>query len=89
MKYRDKGLEVFAIYTMDNKEEWVEFLEKHKMWDWINVWDKEHISRFKILYDARKTPRIFILDENKKIISKDLSIEQLDYIIGEKLNYYF
>ena len=86
LKYRDKGLEVFAIYSMDNKAEWVEFLEKHKMWDWINVWDKEHISRFKILYDARKTPRIFILDENKKIISKDLSIEQLDYLIGKKLN---
>ena len=86
LKYRDKGLEVFAIYSMDNKAEWVEFLEKHKMWDWINVWDKEHISRFKILYDARKTPRIFILDENKKIISKDLSIKQLDYIIGKELN---
>ncbi len=86
LKYRDKGLEVFAIYSMDNKAEWVEFLEKHKIWDWINVWDKEHISRFKILYDARKTPRIFILDENKKIISKDLSIEQLDHLIGNKLN---
>ncbi len=86
LKYKDKGLETFAIYSMDNKEEWVDFLEKHKMWDWINVWDKEHVSRFKISYDARKTPRIFILDENKKIIAKDLSIEQLDFVIGEKLN---
>ena len=86
LKYRDKGLEVFAIYSMGDKKEWVDFLEKHKIWEWINVWDKDHVSRFKILYDTRKTPRIFILDENKKIISKDLSIEQLDYIIGERLN---
>jgi peroxiredoxin len=84
-KYKNKGLEVFAIYSMDNKEEWVKFLEKHKMWDWIIVWDKDRVSRFKILYDVRKTPRIFILDENKKIISKDLSVEQLDYLIGKQL----
>jgi len=86
LKYKDKGLEVFAIYSMDKKEEWVKFLEKHKMWDWINVWDKDRVSRFKILYDVRKTPRIFILDENKKIIAKDLSIERLDYVIGNELN---
>ena len=80
-------MEVFAIYSMDNKQEWIEFLEKHKMWDWINVWDKENISRFKILYDVRKTPRIFILDENKKIIAKDLSIEKVEYIIEKELNH--
>lgn len=85
-KYKDKGLEVFAIYSMDKKEEWVEFLEKHKLWDWINVWDKEHLSRFKILYDARKTPGIFLLDENKNIIAKKLTVEQLDKLIGAELN---
>ena len=85
-KYKDKGLEVFAIYSMDKKEEWVEFLEKHKLWDWINVWDKEHLSRFKILYDARKTPGIYVLDENKNIIAKKMTIEQLDKFIGAELN---
>jgi len=85
-KYKNKGLEVFAIYSMDKKEEWIEFLERHKMWDWINVWDKEHISQFKILYDARKTPRIYVLDENKKILTKDLTVEQLEDFIRRNLN---
>lgn len=76
-KYKDKGLEVFAIYSMDDKEEWLEFLDKHQLWDWINVWDKEHSSRFKILYDARKTPGIYVLDENKTILAKKISVEQL------------
>ncbi|MCF6356227.1 MAG: redoxin domain-containing protein [Draconibacterium sp.] len=84
-KFKDKGLEVFAIYSRDKKEEWIEFLDKHNLWEWINVWDKEHISRFKILYDVRKTPRIYILDENKKIIAKDISVEQAEHIIGERL----
>jgi peroxiredoxin len=85
-KYKDKGLEVFAIYSMDNKEEWVEFLDKNNLWNWINVWDKDHISRFKILYDARKTPGIYVLDENKKIIAKKMTIEQLDRLMENDLN---
>jgi hypothetical protein len=39
------------------------FLNQHELHDWINVWDEHHVSRFKILYDARTTPGIFILDE--------------------------
>ncbi len=84
-KYKDEGLEVFAIYSMDNKEEWNEFLVKHNMFDWINVWDQNHISQFKILYDARKTPASFVLDENKKIIAKGLTVEQMDRLLTEIL----
>jgi len=85
-KYKDKGLEVFAIYSMDNKNEWTEFLLKHELWDWINVWDKDHISQFKILYDGRKTPAIFLLNENKQITAKRLSIKQLDHLLQKDLN---
>ena len=60
-KYKSNGFEVYAIYSMDDKEEWSDFLLKHNLFDWINVWDKNHISQFKILYDGRKTPGIYIL----------------------------
>jgi peroxiredoxin len=75
--FKDKGLEVFAIYSMDNKAEWGEFLTEHNLFDWINVWDEHHVSRFKILYDARKTPGVYVLDENKKIVAKKMTVEQL------------
>jgi peroxiredoxin len=84
--FRDKGLEVFAIYSMDNKEEWGEFLDKHALFDWINVWDEHHVSRFKILYDARKTPGLYILDENKKIIGKKMTVPQVKKLMGQQLN---
>jgi peroxiredoxin len=76
-QFKNKGLKVFAIYSMDKKEEWAEFLTKHNLYDWINVWDENHISQFKILYDARKTPAVYILDENKKIIAKSITVEQI------------
>ena len=84
-KYKDKGFEVFAIYSMDDKEEWGEFLTKHNLFDWINVWDEHHISRFKILYDARKTPGIYILDKNKTIVTKKMTVEQIDRFLEKNL----
>ena len=85
-EYKGKGLEIFAIYSMDNKQEWTEFLIQHDLFDWLNVWDEHHASRFKILYDGRTTPGVYVLDENKKIIAKRLDIEQLKVLIQEKLN---
>lgn len=85
-KYKDKGLKVFAIYSMDDKELWVEFLTIHNMYDWINVWDEHHVSRFKILYDARKTPGIYVLDENKKIVAKKMTVEQVKKLMESELN---
>jgi peroxiredoxin len=85
-KFKDKGLEVYAIYSMDDKEEWGEFLTKHGLFDWINVWDEHHVSRFKILYDARKTPGVYVLDENKEIVAKKMTVEQLEIFFDQKLN---
>ncbi len=84
-KYKDKGLTVYAIYSMDDKKEWVDFLTKNNLYDWINVWDQYDASRFKILYDARKTPGVYILDQNKKIVAKKLSVEQLEKFFAREL----
>ena len=85
-KYKNNGLEVFAIYSMDKKPEWEEFLQKHNLFDWINVWDEKHLSQFKILYDARKTPGVYLLNEDKKIIGKGLSVEQISGILQQTLH---
>ncbi|HOR99316.1 MAG TPA: redoxin domain-containing protein [Prolixibacteraceae bacterium] len=75
LPFREKGLEVVAGYSMDNKDDWIEFVEKYQIYDWINVWDEHHLSRFKIIYDTRTTPSVYLLDENKKIIAKRVSID--------------
>lgn len=85
-KYKDKGLKVYAIYSMDNRDEWTEFLSKHNLYDWINVWDPENASNFKVSYDARKTPAVYLLDKNKKIIAKRVSVEQMDEILKIEMN---
>lgn len=85
LPFRNKGLEVYAVYSMNDKEEWTTFLSEQNMYEWLNVWDEHHVSGFKILYDARKTPAIYVLDQNKKIIAKKMTIEQLKNLMKEKL----
>ena len=85
-EFKNSGLKVFAIYSMDKKEEWAEFIIKHNLYDWINVWDENHLSQFKILYDGRKTPSVYILDENKKIIAKGMGVEQIEDLMNVLLN---
>lgn len=82
LPYRDKGLTVVAAYTMNDKAEWSEFLDKHQLTDWVNVWDEHHLSRFKIIYDTRTTPSVYLLDENKKIVAKEFSIDFLKQYLG-------
>ncbi len=77
LPYRDKGVEVVAGYTMNDKKEWIDFITEHHLNDWINVWDEHHLSRFKIIYDTRTTPSVYLLDKEKKIIAKKFSIDFL------------
>jgi thiol-disulfide isomerase/thioredoxin len=84
-QYKNKGLKVYAIYSMNKKPEWEEFLQANKLFDWINVWDEQNVSQFKILYDVRVTPGVYLLDKNKKIIAKKLSVDQLKDILQREL----
>lgn len=83
--FHQKGLEVYAIYSMDNRSEWEQFVMKEGLTDWINVWDPQNRSRFKITYDARKTPGVYLLDKNKKIVAKKLSVDQIKNILTREL----
>lgn len=75
-KYKEKGLEVFAVYTQDNGEEWHNYLRENGF-DWINVYDPTQMTYFRYYYDIYSTPVLYLLDEQKVIIAKRISVESL------------
>jgi peroxiredoxin len=79
-KYKNKGLEILAIYTHADKQVWEDFIQKQQL-DWVNAFDPLLKSNFSKLYNVKYTPKIYILDRNKKIIVKDISVERIDNII--------
>jgi len=84
-KYKDKGLEVFAVDTQDNREEWEKYLNE-KGYDWINAWDPKQTTYFKYFYDIYSTPTIYLLDQNKTIIAKRIDVEVVGKILDRLIN---
>ncbi len=83
-KWKTKGVKMIAVCTKlgnEVKKCW-ETIDERK-YDWLNVVDPYHQSRYKTLYDLKSTPQIFILDENKKIIMKRIGAEQLDDVMDK------
>ncbi|HDP75347.1 MAG TPA: redoxin domain-containing protein [Bacteroidales bacterium] len=83
-KYKGNGIEVFAVYTQGDQPKWMEYINKNQM-NWINVWDPTFSSNFRNLYDIYATPVIYVLDKNKKILAKRISVETLEKILEEEL----
>jgi len=74
---KDRGVSIIGIYTGDNKEEWKKYITDKNLDNWINVWDSKNKSKFRELFNINGTPVIFLLDEDRKILAKKITIEQL------------
>ncbi len=83
-RMHDKGVEVFAVNTEADREKWLNYVEENFP-DWINVNDPANRSGFRDKYDIWATPLIFLLDEQKRIIAKKLTVEQTEEIITMEL----
>ena len=72
---------------------WKNFIKENKLEGWLNAYQTEADLNKEIqqgkpttirqLYDVFKTPTFYLLDANKKIIAKNLSIEQFnDFLVN-------
>lgn len=84
---KDEDVEVFAVCTISNKEEWSKYIEDNKL-TWINGWDPDRSTRFDYYYNVQSTPMIYILDKNKKIIAKKISIDDVPSFLETYRKYY-
>ena len=82
-KYKDEEVKVYAVCTELEKEKWIKYIEKDST-TWIHVADFELRSPFRELYNIDSTPKVFVLDKNKKIIAKHINHEQLDDILSRR-----
>jgi thiol-disulfide isomerase/thioredoxin len=82
LQYKSKGIQVFAVYTDRNKQEWQNYISAKGL-DWINVYDPSGSEGIEQKYDIYAIPMIYMLDQNKKIIAKDVPVEKLEDLIKE------
>lgn len=78
---KDKAdIVVYSAITETDREPWVKFIKTNKL-DFINVADLELQNTFRTVYDITSTPKVFILDRQKKILANRLGAEQLGEIL--------
>lgn len=89
-EYQDKGVTVFSVCTKLGDEVplcWTG-VEDLGMNVFFNTVDPYGRSRFLDAYDIRSTPQIYVLDKDKKILSKKIGVDQLskvfDFILKEE-----
>lgn len=83
--YIDHDVSLFALSINGDTEVWKEKVEEYGLTPGINVQDHQRQSGFDAMYDIRSTPRIFILDEEKNIIAKQISVDQVREILDHEL----
>jgi len=76
-KYADQNIQIVAVYTQWNKDEWEEFIHDKNVGEWIHLYDPYNQSNFRNNYDIYSTPVIYILDKDKKILAKRIAAEQI------------
>ncbi len=82
LKLKDKGVKIIGICTENVEGPWKEFIKKHNLTDWTHLYDPEHKSNYKMMYNARVNPTLYLLDE--KGIIKGKTIDHSN--IGELIN---
>jgi peroxiredoxin len=79
---KDKGVKIYSVRTEGDEKLWKDFINKHQLNDWVNVWDPEHKSNYRSMYDVYSTPVIYLLDEKKIIRGKRLDHSNIMDVIN-------
>lgn len=83
-RMKSKGVEIYGANTEGDREKWLGYVQANNL-TWIQVNDPTNQSGFRDKYDIWATPLIFLLDKDKKIIAKRITIEQAEEIINMEL----
>ena len=81
-EYSGKGLQVLALYVDQDPEEWIPYITRYN-YSWINGWDPGGNEKLYEKYDIHAIPVIYLLDSNKTVVLKDVTIERLSKKLKE------
>lgn len=93
-KWKQQGIKIYGVLTEKEKDKWLEFIHQHNLKDWVHVYQTEESKKtelagnqagFRQLYDVTQTPTLYLLDKDKRIIAKKLTLQQIDDMLQVKI----
>lgn len=83
-RYRPQGLEIISVSIDTDKQAWLTAIGQDGC-DWKNVSDLKEVSEIASEYCVKGIPCTFILDEENRIVAKNLRGKDLEKKISEML----
>ena len=93
VKWKREGVKVYGVMVEGGKDNWTKFIRENNLRDWIHVYQTDEQKnadiasgkpQYRQLYDVYQTPVLYLLDKNKRIIAKKVSIQQIDEVMRLK-----
>lgn len=95
-RWKAWGVKMFAMAkeTDGKRSDWLDFMHKTGMKDWVNVYYSKEAEKARIaastpsysqLYDVQSFPTLYLLDKDKRIIAKKITDKQLDEILEQRV----
>lgn len=78
----DPRIKVVAVYMLEDKKEWLDFVKKSDLSALVNVWDPNRDSYYWYYYNTSTTPTVYVMDKEHKIFAKKIDVDTL-YLIAE------
>ena len=96
-KWKNMGLKFFAMAreTDGKKTDWTNFIRNYRLNEWTHVYYSKEadqtrtsagIPGYSQLYDVQTFPTLYLLDKDKRIIAKKVTLEQIDEILAFRQN---
>ena len=96
-RWKSMGLKFFGLAreTDGKKSDWLNFIHSHHLNEWTHVYYSKEaddartsagVPGYSQLYDVQSFPTLYLLDKDKRIIAKKLTLEQIDEILAYRQN---
>jgi hypothetical protein len=93
-KWKTLGIKLLGVMTEGGIENYKAYTKEHNFTTWIHAYQPDEDKKadyaagrpnFRQLYDIQSSPKLFLLDKEKRIIAKQITYDQLDKIIDESI----
>ncbi len=87
-QYSYAPINIYAVYTQDNVSKWKSYINENfadiynPFAKWVNVYDPTAESGFHMLYNVISTPQMFLIDEDHKIVGRNLNVTALEQLLN-------
>ena len=81
--FKTKNFEIVGISIDKNKEQWLKSIKSNSL-DWVNLNENQSLDgKITSKLNIQKIPTNFLINPNGKIISKNISLQELEKFLKE------